>query len=232
GATLGAVPAVEDYFSRIREICDRHDVLLILDEVMAGRGRTGAWFGFEQEAIRPDIVTVAKGLGGGYQAIGATICRPHIHDAIVEGSGFFEHGHTYIGHATACAAALAVARVIEQQQLLDAVQSTGQQLKHGLDALLTEHPRVGDIRGRGLFLGIELVADRTTRKPINGRLGLPARIKKEAMKNGLIVYPGGGTADGIDGAHVLLAPPFTYSASHVDELLNKLGRTLNGVSYE
>lgn len=226
GATLGAVPAVEGYFREVRRICDRHGVLLILDEVMSGRGRTGAWFASEQEGIRPDIVTVAKGLGGGYQAIGAVICRGFIHDEIVSGSGFFEHGHTYIGHATACAAGLAVAGVIERDGLLARVRSLGQKVRTALGQAFENHPHVGDIRGRGLFIGIELVADRADRTPVRADLGLPGRIRDTAMQEGLICYPGGGTADGRDGAHVLLAPPFIFEDAHIDELVGKLGRTL------
>jgi len=231
GATLGAVAAVTGYFTRIREICDEYDVLLILDEIMSGRGRTGSWFAFDHEGIKPDIVTVAKGLGGGYQPIGAAICRGHLHDSIVEACGSFEHGHTFVGHATACAAGVAVANIIDDQDLLLNVGEKGASLKSALQESLGEHPNVGDIRGRGLLLGIELVADRASKKPISAKLGLAARIKSKAMANGLICYPGGGTANGIDGAHVLLAPPFIYEDQHVDELVNKLKRTLTEISY-
>ncbi|NND43798.1 MAG: aspartate aminotransferase family protein [Xanthomonadales bacterium] len=231
GATLGAVPAVVDYFHHIREICDRHEILLILDEVMAGRGRTGAWFAFEQEGISSDIVTVAKGLGGGYQPIGAVVCDRRIHDQVVEACGHFEHGHTYIGHATACAAGLAVAEVIERDNLLARVRELGEQVKQELAAAFAEHPHVGDIRGRGLLLGIELVADRATSEPVSARTGLPAAIHERAMANGLICYPGGGTADGVNGAHILLAPPFIYGQAQVDELIAKLSRVLGEVRF-
>ena len=231
GATLGAVPAVQGYFNKIREICDRYEVLLILDEVMAGRGRTGNWFAFEHEGIRPDIVTVAKGLGGGYQPIGAAICRGFIHSAIVESCGVFEHGHTYVGHATACAAGLAVARVIEENGLLARVRETGARLASLLTEQFRDHPHIGDIRGRGLLLGIELVEDRASRQPVSASLGLPAKIRNIAMHHGLICYPGGGTADGVNGAHVLLAPPFIYEQQHIDELVEKLSLTLNDIAY-
>jgi adenosylmethionine-8-amino-7-oxononanoate aminotransferase len=160
GATLGAVPPVHGYFRAIREICDRYDVLLILDEVMAGCGRSGTYFAFEADDVLPDMVTIAKGLGGGYQAVGATIVQQHVHDAIVKGFGAFEHGHTYIGHATSCATALAVASVIDNENLLDNVRFISSQLQEELGTALAEHPNVGDIRGRGLLLGIELVTDR------------------------------------------------------------------------
>jgi adenosylmethionine-8-amino-7-oxononanoate aminotransferase len=229
GATLGAVPGVIGYFQKVREICDRHDILLILDEVMAGAGRSGSYFAFEQDGIRPDIVTIAKGLGGGYQAIGATIVRRSIHDAIVDACGAFEHGHTYIGHATACAAANAVADVLERENLLANVMRISVLLKNELRAAFAEHPNVGDIRGRGLLLGIELVADRASKTPVEP--GVAGLIKSTAMANGLIIYPGGGTADGRMGAHILLAPPFIYDNGHVDELVSKLRTVLASIDF-
>ncbi|MFT5139219.1 MAG: adenosylmethionine-8-amino-7-oxononanoate aminotransferase [Lysobacterales bacterium] len=229
GATLGAVPAVEGYFEKIREICDRYEVLLILDEVMAGRGRTGTWFAFEQEGFTPDIVTVAKALGGGYQPIGAVICRGYIHDHIVEACGSFEHGHTYVGHATGCAAGVAVAKIIEEQNLLSNVQEMGKTLKNALESEFKNHPNVGDIRGRGMFLGVELVSDRMSKSAIGSIPQLPLKIRNTAMRNGLICYPGGGTVNGVDGAHVLLAPPFIYNNDHVSELVGKLSATFKEV---
>lgn len=227
GATLGAVPPSAGYFRRIREICDRHEILLILDEVMSGSGRSGTYFAFEQDDVVPDIVTIAKGLGGGYQAIGATITRGLVHDAIVDEFDSFEHGHTYIGHATACAAALAVCGVINRDDLLANVRTMGNYLGRELQSALGEHPHVGDIRGRGLLVGIELVADRATKAPAERSLG--GRIKQEAMHNGLIIYPGGGCADGNNGAHILLAPPFIYERDNVDELVGKLRLVIKGV---
>jgi len=231
GATLGAVPAVEGYFQTIRAICDRHNVLLIMDEVMAGCGRTGTYFAFEQEGMAPDIVTLAKGLGGGYQPIGAVIAQGYIHDSIVDSFGAFAHGHTYIGHATVAAAGLAVLQVLETEQLLEGVAGTGQLLRNSLHDAFAEHPHVGDIRGRGLFIGIELVEDRAGKTAIRKELGLPNTLRLAAMENGLICYPGGGTADGNDGAHILLAPPFIYQAQHVDELVSKLQKTLHQVRF-
>ena len=227
GATLGAVPAAAGYFRKIREICDRHNILLILDEVMSGSGRSGTYFAFEQEGVLPDIVTIAKGLGGGYQAIGATIVRGFVHDAVVEEFNFFEHGHTYIGHATACAAAMAVSDVIDRDELLTHVGAIGAYLVSELELTFGDHPNVGDIRGRGLFIGIELVADRESKAPADRSLG--GRIKQMAMEHGLVIYPGGRTADGRSGAHILLAPPFIYDRSNVDELICKLQLVLRGV---
>ena len=227
GATMGAVPPVGDYLKKIREICDRHDILLILDEVMAGCGRTGTYFSFEQDSVQPDIATVAKGLGGGYQPVGAAVARKVIHDTIVEKFGSFYHGHTYIGHATACAAALAVAKVVYQDDLLENVQRIGAQLREELANAFADHPQVGDIRGRGLLIGIELVADRADKTPADPALA--PRIKDAAMEQGLIIYPGSGTADGKNGAHILLAPPFIYETAHVDELVSKLVTVLANV---
>ncbi|QEY70235.1 aspartate aminotransferase family protein [Pseudomonas denitrificans (nom. rej.)] len=226
GATLGAVTAVPGYFRRVREICDRYGVLLILDEVMCGMGRTGSLFAAEQEGISADLITIAKGLGAGYQPIGATLVSQRIHDAIANGSGFFQHGHTYIGHATACAAALAVQKTIEQRNLLPRVRELGEQLQQRLRSALGEHPNVGDIRGRGLFQGVELVADRAGKTPFPAEAKLHARIKKAAMQEGLMCYPMGGTLDGRRGDHILLAPPFILEEAQLDELTEKLQRAI------
>ncbi len=231
GATLGAVPAVKAYFTTIRDICDRHKVLLIMDEVMAGCGRSGTYFAFEQEAVKPDIVTLAKGLGGGYQPIGAAIVQGFIHQGIVDAYGAFAHGHSYIGHATATAAGLAVMQVVEEENLLEKVKSTGELLRSELHKAFAEHAHIGDIRGRGLLTGIELVEDRDTKIGIRKELGLPAALRNAAMDNGLICYPGGGTADGRDGAHILLAPPFIYQSKHIDELINKLQKSLSKITF-
>jgi adenosylmethionine-8-amino-7-oxononanoate aminotransferase len=225
GATLGAVPPAGAYLRHIRAICDKYEVLLILDEVMAGSGRCGTYFSFEQDGVVPDIVTLAKGLGGGYQPIAATIVRGPIHDAIVDEFGFFEHGHTYIGHATACAAGLAVSSVVDRDDLLANVRAVGERLFAELTLAFGEHPNVGNIRGRGLFVGIELVEDRESKTPVDRSYG--SRLKQAAMENGLIIYPGGRTADGEQGAHILLAPPFIFDMGNVDELVTKLVSVLS-----
>ena len=227
GATLGAVTAVPGYFRRIREVCDRYGVLLILDEVMCGMGRTGSLFAAEQEGVTADLITIAKGLGAGYQPIGATLVSQRIRDAIANGSGFFQHGHTYIGHATACATALAVQQTIEARDLLTRVNVLGEGLKARLNERFAHHPHVGDIRGRGLFQGLELVADRDSKKPFDASLKLHARLKKAAMAEGLMCYPMGGTLDGRQGDHILLAPPFILQESHLDEITAKLGRAID-----
>ena len=226
GATMGAVAAVPGYFARVREICDRYGVLLILDEVMCGMGRTGTLFASEQEGIAPDIVAVAKGLGAGIQPLGAMLCSAAIYDAIANGSGFFQHGHTYLGHPAACAAGVAVLEEVERHDLLANVRRQGDALQDALVARFGQHPNVGDVRGRGLFRGIELVADRTTRTPFDPKLKLHARIKNAAMTEGLMCYPMGGTIDGEKGDHVLLAPPYIIDESHVTEIVDKLDRAM------
>ncbi len=226
---MGAVPAVDGYFKRIREICDEYNILLILDEVMCGMGRTGNLFACEQENVQPDILTIAKGLGAGYQPIGAMLCSGEIYAALENGSGFFQHGHTYIGHPVACAAAHAVVNAILDRDLLKAVQSRGEQLRQALQTRFGEHPNVGDIRGRGLFLGLEFVTDRNSKKAFDPSLAINKQFKKTAFENGLICYPMGGTIDGKQGDHVLLAPPFIIDDGQIDELINKLDNTLKQV---
>ncbi len=228
GATLGAVPAVEGYFRRVREICDRHGVLLILDEVMCGMGRTGSLFACEQEGVSPDICTIAKGLGAGYQPIGAMICSKTIHDAIQRGSGFFQHGHTYLSHPVACAAGLAVLKKLTGG-LVSGVASKGNYLQTQLKARFEKNAHVGDIRGRGLFVGLEFVRDRETKACLDPALKFNAKLKAAAFTNGLICYPMGGTIDGQQGDHVLLAPPFISQDTHLDELVDKLGTAIDHV---
>ncbi|HEY2862331.1 MAG TPA: aspartate aminotransferase family protein [Casimicrobiaceae bacterium] len=227
GATAGAIPPVAGYFRRVRELCDRHEILLIADEVMCGMGRTGTLHAVEQEGIAPDLMTIAKGLGGGYQPIGAVLAQRRIVDAIAQGSGFFQHGHTYIGHPVACAAALAVQQIVQRDGLLAAVRKQGAQLRARLDAALGAHPHVGDVRGRGLLLGVELVADRAAKRPFDPALRLHARVKAEAMSRGLMTYPMGGTIDGRLGDHVLLAPPFIVSDDELGIIVDRLTAALD-----
>jgi adenosylmethionine-8-amino-7-oxononanoate aminotransferase len=227
GATAGAVPAVAGYFRRIREICDRYGILLILDEVMCGMGRTGTLFACEADGVRPDILCIAKGLGAGYQPLGAMLCSAEIYAAIEGGSGFFQHGHTYMGHPVATAAGHAVLSAILDRGLLDRVRGMGGLLRDALQDRFGQHPNVGDIRGRGLFLGLELVADRDTKAPFDSTARLAARIKAAAFEAGLICYPMSGTIDGRTGDHVLLAPPFIIETAQVGELADKLALALD-----
>ncbi len=229
GATAGAVPPVDGYFQRIREVCDKYGIHLILDEVMCGSGRTGTYFAYEQENMVPDIVAIAKGLAAGYQPIGALFCKNEITDTIRDGSGFFQHGHTFMGHVTAVAAARATLAVIDDENLLDNVVMRGKALRAGLRDMLGEHPNVGDIRGRGLFIGIEFVEDRQSKKPFDPKLQLHKQIKTTAMAKGLLCYCMGGTIDGRQGDHVLIAPPYIFDASHEAEFLEKFHASVTEV---
>ncbi len=227
GATLGAAPPTRGYFRAIREICDKYGVLLVIDEVMCGMGRCGTLFALEQDDFVPDIITLAKGLGGGYQPIGAMMVREEILAAVEKSSGAFAHGHTYVGHATACAAGVAVLKVFDEEGLIARSRALGERLLAMLRARFSEHPHVGDIRGRAMFRGLELVADRETKKPFPPGWRLAARIKHMGMEHGLVCYPMSGTADRFSGDHVLLAPPFIMREEHLEELVEKLARAMD-----
>lgn len=231
GATLGAVPPTAGYFQGVRQICDRHGVLWIADEVMCGMGRTGTLHAVEQEGrsdeTTPDLMAIAKGLGGGYQPIGAVLAHERVIAPLRDGSGMFQHGHTYLGHPTACAAALAVQRVIERDGLLAKVRARGEQLMAALRGRFEGHPHVGDIRGRGLFVGIELVQDRASKASFDPAKKLHALVKARSFANGLLCYPMGGTIDGQHGDHVLLAPPFIVSGAEVQTIVDRLAVSID-----
>ena len=230
GATMGAVPALPGYFQAIKAVLDRHGCLLILDEVMCGMGRTGSLYACEQDGVVPDLVCIAKGLGAGYQPIGAVLAQAHVVDAIRAGSGFFQHGHTYLGHALACAGALAVQEVIEEEGLIARVRVLGDRLEAALEDRFGNHHHVGDIRGRGLFRGLEFVADRASKAPFDPALKLHARVKAEAMARGLMIYPMGGTIDGRSGDHCLIAPPFVCSEADIDTIVERLGEAVDAAA--
>lgn len=232
GATLGAVASVADYFKRVRAICDKYGVLLILDEVMCGMGRTGTVFACEQDDVVPDIITIAKGLGGGYQPIGAVMLSDKIYDSFANGSGLFQHGHTYIGHPVAAATANKVVEIIARPETMANVNAMGARLQSGLEAVLGASPYIGDIRGRGLFRGIELVADRDTKAPFDPSRKIHAKVKRQAMARGLISYPMGGTIDGIHGDHILLAPPYIIAADEVDLIIERIADAINSAIAE
>ena len=227
GATAGAVPPTPGYFRRVRDVLDRCGALLIADEVMCGMGRTGTLYAIEQEGVVPDLIAIAKGLGGGYQPIGAVLAHERVVAPIRNGSGVFQHGHTYIGHPVAAAAALAVQVVIKRDRLVERVQSLGRYLDRALRERFGRHPNVGDIRGRGLLMALELVADRDDKRPFDPALRVHARIKAEAMQRGLMVYPMGGTIDGERGDHVLLAPPYIIDETGIDAIVERLGRAID-----
>jgi adenosylmethionine-8-amino-7-oxononanoate aminotransferase len=227
GATSGAITPVPGYLRAVRAICDRYGILLILDEVMCGMGRTGTLHACEQEGITPDIMAIAKGLGGGYMPIGATLASARIVEAFAKGSGMFHHGHTYLGHPLACAASLAVQKVIRRDDLLANVRRQGANLTAALQERFGNHHHVGDIRGRGLFQAVELVADRASKAPFDPGRKLNARIKAEALARGLMVYPMGGTIDGARGDHVLIAPPFIVDEALIGIIVDKLGAAVD-----
>jgi adenosylmethionine-8-amino-7-oxononanoate aminotransferase len=227
GATSGCIPPVEGYFKRVREVCDRYGILLILDEVMSGMGRTGTLHACEQEGIAPDLMAIAKGLGGGFAPIGAVLLSEKVFKAFAQGSGFFQHGHTYLAHPMACAGALAVQRVIRRDDLLANVRTQGAYLRRRLEERFGNHHHVGDVRGRGLFQAIELVEDRATKASFDPGRKLNARIKQEAMARGLMVYTMGGTIDGQRGDHVMVAPPFIVGAADIDTIVETLGEAVD-----
>ena len=229
GATLGCVTPVPGYFEGVRTVCDKYGMLLILDEVMCGMGRCGTLYACEPENVVPDLICIGKGLGGGYQPIGALLASATIYDAVVSGSGFFQHGHTYTGHAAACAGALAVQLAVKNRGLLAQVQSRGRALEGRLRARFGEHAHVGEIRGRGLFWALELVEDRASKRPFDPKRKINARLKLGALENGLMCYPMGGSLDGVAGDHVLLAPPYIITESQLDEAVEKLARSIDEV---
>jgi adenosylmethionine-8-amino-7-oxononanoate aminotransferase len=226
GAAGGAVPAPPGYAKRIREICDRAGVLMIADEVMCGSGRCGTWRALEHDGVVPDIMAVAKGLGGGYLPLGAAILQERLWEPLAQRYGGLMTGHTFSGHTTACAAGVAVQRIVERDQLLDKVKEDGIYLASLLRQTIGARPYIGDIRGRGFFLGIELVADRATKEPYDPAFLLHARVRDQSFANGLICYPAGGNVDGVKGDHIILAPPYNATRAELEEIVDKLQRSL------
>jgi len=229
GSTLGCVPAVPGYFKRVREICDKYGVLLILDEVMCGMGRTGRRYACEDEGIAPDFIALAKGLSAGYLPLGAVLIADKVHKAIEAGSNAVMHSHTFTGHPVSCAAGLAVQQEVRERELLANVRKMGGMLRSALSEQLGNHPNVGEIRGRGLFLAVELVQDRRTKEPFDASLNISERIRVRAMENGLVIYPMGGVVDGKRGDNIMMAPPFIIEEKHVFELVEKLNKTIEDV---
>ncbi len=231
GATAGALVPKDGYFQRIREICDQYDVLLIVDEVMTGVGRTGRNFGVDHWSITPDLLVCAKGLASGYSPLFCTMASEPVHKAIREGNGNFVHGHTYSQNPLSCAVALAVLDTIEENNLVKRSAKMGKVLLENLQDLY-KHPIVGDIRGLGLFAGVEFVQNRETKSPFPPHHKITNRITNRAFENGLIVYPGSGGADGVNGDHILLAPPFIISTEQIGDLVAILDQTISEVSTE
>jgi len=217
---------VPGYFKAIREVCDRHGALLILDEVMSGMGRSGTTHAWEQEGIAPDLQAIAKGLGGGYQPIGALLVSRRVLEVLEAGSGAFVHGHTYQAHPLACAAALEVQRIIAEEDLLANVRAMGARLEAGLTERFGNHAHVGDIRGRGLFRALEFVADRASKRPFDPAQGLAMRLKDAGLAKGIAAYPCSGTIDGRLGEHLIVAPPYNVTPAQIDSIVERLGDTV------
>lgn len=227
GAAGGAVPAPPGYAQAVRAICDRWGILMIADEVMCGIGRCGSFRALAQDGVAPDIMAVAKGLGGGYVPLGAAVYTPEVYQTIAGRFGTVASVHTYSGHTLACAAGLAVLQVIARDGLVEACERQGARLMAGLRRRLGGHDHVGDIRGRGLFVAVELVADRQAARPFPPGLRLHDRVRRACLERGLICYPSGGTVDGRAGDHVLLSPPYIVSDAEIDEMVETLAVSLD-----
>jgi len=229
GAAGGAVPAPAGYAKKVREVCRRYGVLMVADEVMCGVGRCGTWRALAHDGVEPDVMYTAKGLAGGYAPLGAVLISDSVYDAIADRFGTLASVHTYSGHTAACAAALAVQKIIQRDGLIDRCATEGDYIQSRLKSLLAEHPHVGDVRGRGLFIAFELVADRDTKTPLDPELDLAVRYRETAFAKGLICYPSAGTVDGFSGDHVLIAPPYNISRTETDLMIDLLLETLDAV---
>ena len=229
GAAGGCVPAPDGYAKRVREICDRHGVLMIADEVMCGAGRTGTWRALARDGVEPDIMTVAKGLAAGYLPLGVTIYSDKVSDAIIAANGAPMTGHTFTGHTACCAAGIAVQKIVAREKLVERVAANEAKLKAMIADALSGVDAVGDIRGRGYFIATELVADRKTKKPFDAEHKLYMKIRQQALANGLICYPVGGNVDGVNGDVVILAPPYNSSESELGEMVDKMATSIRQV---
>lgn len=231
GATAGALIPKDGYFQKIREICDKYDILLIVDEVMTGIGRTGKNFAVMHWNVSPDMIVAGKGLGSGYTPINTVITTEKVHSAIKEGNGAFVHGHTYSQNPCSCAIASAVLDYVRDNDLVNRSARMGIYL---LDKLkeLNKHSIVGDVRGMGLFAGVEIVKDSKTREPFDPKSKINTRIGSRAFEKGLICYPGGGGADGIKGDHILLAPPLIITKEQTDKLVAILDESIGEIAKE
>jgi len=232
GTAGGAVPAPAGYAKAMRAVCERYGVLMISDEVMCGVGRCGTWRALESDGIASDVMAIAKGLGGGYMPIGAAVYTEEVYRTIVTAHGTVGTAHTYAGHPVACAAALAVLRLIKREGLVEKVRRDGAYLRARLEKAFAGHDHIGDIRGRGLLLAIEFVRDRGTKQPFPRTLQLHTKLRERTFENGLICFPSGGTVDGINGDHVLLAPPYTATGEELDAIVSILATSVDQVFCE
>lgn len=219
--SMGCPETPRDYWPAIRSICDKHDILLILDEILCGMGRTGTQHTWQQENVVPDIQAVGKGLAGGYAPIAMLMMNQKIIDGLLAGRGFFNHGQTFGSHAVSCAAALEVQAIIKRDSLIENARSMGQRLGDGLKLALGGHPHVGDIRGRGLLWAIEFVQEKATKAPFPTSAGIARKVRQVGMRepHNIALYPGGGTADGVVGDHVMIAPAYNVTSFEVDLII-------------
>jgi adenosylmethionine-8-amino-7-oxononanoate aminotransferase len=229
GATTGATTPPKEYFPIIREICDKYDMLFIADEVQTGVGRTGKWFAMEHWNVSPDIMTTAKGLSGGYTPLGAVITKDIIAEEFIRNKSNIVGGHTFCANPLSSAVGVAILKYITENKLVEKCAETGDYMKKRLEELQKDHPIVGDVRGIGLMLGIELVKDKNTKEPFPPDAKVASAVTREAMQRGVIVYPGTGTADGIVGDHILMTPPYIIAREHVDELISVLDQSITTV---
>jgi adenosylmethionine-8-amino-7-oxononanoate aminotransferase len=229
GAALAAVPAPDGYFQRIREICDRYDVLFIADEVMTGFGRTGTNFGINHWGVVPDLIATAKGVSGGYTPLGAVIATDEVVEALERNAANFVAGHTYTGNPLSSAVGLAVLRYMLRNKLIENARAQGERLLQGAQALLERHPIVGDVRGKGLMVGLEFVQDRATKQPFPPGLEIAPKIGQAALERGLISYPLQGCVDGVEGDMMKFTPPMCITVAQVDELLGMLDEAIGAV---
>ena len=230
GASTGALVPPEEYFGIVQDICRRYDIMLILDEVMTAFGRTGKLFGYEHWQVEADIIALSKGMAAGYFPLGAIVARDTVVQEVVDRSGF-GHGFTYAGNPMACAVGLEVFKIITEENLPEKAAETGGVLKAGLKDLAGRHPLIGQVRGRGLLLAIELVRDPQTREPFAAELNVGQRLTDIAYEEGLIIYPR-RPIQGLAGDHVLVAPPLILNPAQVDEILARLERALNRLEQE
>ena len=228
GATLGAAVPGPAYFPRIREICDKYGILFIADEVMTGFGRTGTTFGMNHFGVVPDIIALGKGMAAGYQPLAAVLASGRVVKAFEESTGVFEHGFTYSAHPVSCAAGLAAIDYLEKHNLVQIVADREEALFQRAEKL-RNIGIIGDIRGRGFMMGIEFVKNIETKEPFPAEVRISQLVAQEAMKNGLLVYPGSGFIDGVNGDHIMIAPPFTSSDAELDEMFELLKPALEAV---
>jgi len=229
GSSAGAMVPRQDYYERTQEICRRHDVLFIADEILCGMGRTGRWFAFEHFGVVPDIMTLGKGLNGGVVPLSAVVAQRHVVETLASGSGYFNHAQTYSHTPVICAAGLATLRYLKREKLVERCARMEEPFFKALEEL-RRFDVVGDVRGKGLLAGVELVADRTTKEPMPRAQRFAERFTSTAFENGLIVWPNTGHVEGTRGDLIMLAPPFSVTEEEITQIVDRFKRTLEELS--